>query len=59
MKPGLRKWSVAVLAMVLGFVAALAGKLNAELAGLLGTVVTGFFAANGYTTGKGGEATAG
>ena len=55
MKPGYRKWSIAILGLGLGFVAAMFGKLTGELAGLIGTIVTGFFTANSYTTGKGGE----
>jgi hypothetical protein len=52
---GYRKWSVGVIALLLGFIAAIAGKLTPELAGLIGAVATGFFTANGYTTGRGKE----
>lgn len=52
---GYRKWSVAILALGLGFIAALFGKLTPELASLIGGVAGSFFAANGYTTGRGGE----
>lgn len=52
---GYRKWSMGVLALSLAFIAAILGRLTAELAGVLGTVATGYFAVNGYTTGRGGE----
>lgn len=52
---GYRKWSVAVLALVLGFIAAVAGKLTPELASLIGAVAGGYYAVAGYTTGKGNE----
>lgn len=53
---GYRKWSIAMAGMLLGFIAALLGKLTAELASVLGAAVSGFMAANGYTTGRGKEA---
>lgn len=53
---GYRKWSMGVLGLALSFGAAMFGRLTPELAGVIGTIVTGFFAANGYTTGKGNEA---
>jgi hypothetical protein len=52
---GYRKWSVAVLALVLGFIAAVIGKLTPELAALIGSVAGGYYAVAGYTTGKGNE----
>lgn len=53
---GYRKWSMGVLGLTLGFIAACAGKLTPELATLIGGVVGGFYTVNGYTTGKGNEA---
>lgn len=52
---GYRKWSIAALALLLGFIAALVGRLSPELAGLIGGVASGYFAVTGYTTGKGNE----
>lgn len=52
---GYRKWSVAVIGIAAAFAAALLGKLTTELATLIGTIVTGYYAVNGYTTGRGNE----
>ncbi len=51
-----RKFLLAVGSLGMGFLLALIGKLSAEFAGLASTVMVSYAAANGYTTGAGGEA---
>lgn len=52
---GYRKWTVALLGVVLAFVLALFGKLTGDFTAVVIGVVGAFHAANAYTTGAGNE----
>jgi len=52
---GNRKWTVAMVGLVLAFVLALLGKLTGDFTAVVIGVVGAFHAANAYTTGSGNE----